>query len=313
MLGADVTASTGNVTRSTFDSRVIVPNLGGYGSELRADLRAGYLTHLTAEYYRPLPLARLFVQPHLGLLRQPVYLWADGRRISERFQQQLSGGLDLGKTFSSRTQLTAEWRMQKQTWRLVSGVDGDPNIAGTAQTGLLHFTYDRATAGVVAPHSLRIDTTAGTLFHAPGSELSPVFEVRTSQSYTIHEKNVFAFGTEAHTYFGHTVADPFRFTLGGPLRLSAFNIDEFRGTDEFIVRTAYFRKLASLPTGLGQGVYAVAAYEAGKSWAPERSPILHQDGILGLSAATPLGVFTLGFSAGDSRRHAVFLTIGKLF
>jgi len=65
------------------------------------------------------------------------------------------------------------------------------------------------------------------------------------------------------------VADPFRFTLGGPLRLSASSIDEYRGTDTYLVRAGYLRRIASLPSGLGQGMYLTGAYEAGEIWSPD--------------------------------------------
>ena len=41
--------------------------------------------------------------------------------------------------------------------------------------------------------------------------------------------------------FLRNVAQPFRFTLGGPLRLCASAIDEYRGTDYFLVEPAFLR------------------------------------------------------------------------
>ena len=36
-------------------------------------------------------------QPHVGIIREPVYLWANQKRISERLEQQAGGGLNSGK------------------------------------------------------------------------------------------------------------------------------------------------------------------------------------------------------------------------
>jgi len=108
----------------------------------------------------------LFIEPHLGIIRQPVYLWSDQKRISERFEQQAGGGLDFGKTFSRNMQLAVEWRVQAFRWQLVTGEDSSTNLSGTAQSGTLHFTYDSAVAGAVSPRGLRLDVTAGALFHA---------------------------------------------------------------------------------------------------------------------------------------------------
>jgi NTE family protein len=313
MFGADLTAVTSNVTRSSLDFRLVDRNLGGFNSELRADARVGFLTQLSIEYYRELAPNGWFVQPQLGILRQPVYLWANQKRIAERFEQQAGVGLDFGRTFSRTTQLAAEWRMQTVRWSLTSGNDNTPSLSGTAQTGVIHFTYDRAVTGVVSPKSLRLDIKAGSLFHAVDSQNAPLVQVRTSQTYTFREKNVLGMGSEVNSYFRRNVASPFRFTLGGPLRLSASSIDEFRGTDSALLRAGYLRRIATLPSGLGQGVYLTTAYEAGEMWSPERPAFLYQDGIAGIVAATPLGVFTLATSIGDGGRRKVFFTVGRLF
>jgi NTE family protein len=72
-------------------------------------------------------------------------------------------------------------------------------------------------------------------------------------------------------------------------------------------------RLAPLPTGLGHGLYGVFAYEAGELWSPEARAILRQDGVLGLTANTPLGLMTFAVSAGDAGRRKVFLTLGRWF
>ena len=63
-------------------------------------------------------------------------------------------------------------------------------------------------------------------------------------------------------------ADPLRFTLGGPLRLYASSVDEYRGTDIELVRAIYLRRIASLPTGIGQGIYLTGGYEQGNVGLP---------------------------------------------
>jgi len=126
-------------------------------------------------------------------------------------------------------------------------------------------------------------------------------------------KNVFGFTADADTYFRRNVADPLRFTLGGPLRLSASSIDEYRGTDDFLIRAGYLRRIAALPTGLGEGLYFTLAYEGGEIWSPERPAYLRQDGVTGVVAATPLGVITFGGSIGDAGRRKVFFSLGRLF
>ena len=96
MVGGDIMAVTSNVTRSDVNFRYVHQDLGGYGSELRADARFVFLTHGSIEYYRPLFASGLFIQPRLAITRQPVYLWRNQERVSEWFQQQAGGGFDIG-------------------------------------------------------------------------------------------------------------------------------------------------------------------------------------------------------------------------
>lgn len=313
LVGMDITAMTDNVSRATVDLRLLNNNLGGYGSELRSDLRIGFLTQASTEYYRLLRPDGLFLQPHLGVLRQPVYIFSNQRRVAERLQQNVGGGLDFGRTYSARTQLAAEWRDQVVRWHTELGSDQRADLSGTAQSGVVHFTYNNLNGGQLATHGEMLDVSGGALYHAVGSQNAPLLQWNTLFSRTVAEKNILGFSFSGDTYFRRTVADPLRFTLGGPLRLSASSIDEYRGTDDALVRAAYLRRLASLPTQLGEGLYVTGAYEGGEIWSPERPAFLRQDGILGLLAATPVGSITLGGSIGDAGRRKFFFTFGRLF
>ena len=313
LVGPDITAVTSNVTRNSLDFRLIDQDLGGFGSELRADVRVGFLTQLSGEYYRRLTPSGYFLQPHLGILREPVYLWANQRRISERFSQQAGGGLDFGRTVSRNLQVAAEWRAQVIRWHLTSGTDADSNLSGTAQSALFHLRYDSTESGTVSPRGSRIDLAAGALYSGPASQRAPLLTLGAGKTYALFEKNIVGLSVDADTYFHRNVSDPLRFTMGGPLRLSASSIDEYRGTDDYIARAGYLRQIASLPSGLGQGLYLTLAYEAGEIWSPERPAVLRQDGLLGVVAATPLGAIKFGGSIGDAGRRKVFFSLGRLF
>lgn len=313
LVGADITAMTDNVTRGTLDLRLINNDFGGYRSELRTDLRVGFLTQASTEYYRLLRSNGLFVQPHIGLLRQPVYIFDNQQRVAERLQQNAGGGLDFGRTYHSRSQLAAEWRYEVVRWHTQSGDDFRPDLSGPAQTGVLHYTYNSLNAGQLSTRGVLLDISGGGLYHAVGSENAPLAQFSARYSRDFFDKNIVGLDVSADTYFRRNVADPLRFTLGGPQRLSASSIDEYRGTDDMLARAAYYRRIASLPTQLGDGLYLTGAYEAGEMWSPEQPAFLRQDGVLGLLGATPLGTITLGGSIGDAGRRKFFFTFGRLF
>jgi NTE family protein len=293
LVGASVTAASGNVTRQTFDLRLNQQDFGGYGSELRTDLRLGFLTHASTEYYRLLTGSGFYLKPRVEILRQPVYIYANQRRIQERFQQNAGGSIDLGKTFSPRAQAGVEWTDQSVRWDIASGNNGQP-------------AYSVSTEG------MRLQVSAGYLYNTVFSENAPVAHLQLADSHQFG-KDILSVSFRADSYFRNNVADPLRFSLGGPLTLSASSIDEYRGTDDYLARAAVLRRFAQLPTSIGQGLYAVIVYEGGEVWSPEKPAFLRQDGTIGVLAATPLGAITFGTSIGDAGRRKVFFTFGRLF
>jgi NTE family protein len=195
----------------------------------------------------------------------------------------------------------------------MTGSDGMQDVSGSAQTATAHIVYDRTESGIISPNGSRLEASAGSLFNAATSRSAPLIEAKSAKTFRITEENILALSAEGNTYFRRRVAEPLRFTLGGPVRLSASSIDEYRGTDDFLVRAGYLHRVATLPSGLGQGLYMSFGYEGGEIWAPERRAFLRQDGLLTVIAATPLGAITVGGAVGDAGRRKVFFSFGRLF
>ena len=313
LISPELAAATSNITRGEITLRLVDQNLGGFGSELRANARIGYMTDLSAEYYRLLTPSGYFLEPRTGVLREPVYIWVKQKRVAERFQQDLGVGLEAGRTFSDQLQVSADWHAEDTRWSLTTGSGGGPYLSGTAQTGLLHVSVDQASSGEVSPNGFRLAASAGALYHAAQSANAPLVKLNFGISRSPSQANIFGISGEVSSYLRANVAQPYRFTLGGPLRLSASSFDEYRGTDTYLARAGYMHRLAALPTGLGQGLYGTLAYEGGEIWSPESKAILRQDGLAGLVANTPLGLFTFGISVVDAGHRKVFITLGRWF
>ncbi len=312
LIGPEFAASTSNVNRAEMTFRVVDQDFGGFGSELRANARIGYMTDISAEYYRLLTSSGYFIVPRTGVVREPVYIWADQKRIAERFQQNLKVGLEVGRTFSNKLAVSALWQGQDTRWSLRTGSDGGNYISGTSQIGLLHIYRDGALSGAVSPNGYRFSASAGAFFHGIDSSNAPLLQVALSRTRS-WRKNIFAMSGEVNSYLRANVAQPYRFTLGGPMRLSASSFDEYRGTDIYLARAGIMHRIAALPTGLGQGLYAALGYEAGEIWSPELRSTLRQDGFAGLVVNTPIGLFTFGGAVGDAGHRKVFITLGRWF
>ena len=180
------------------------------------------------------------------------------------------------------------------------------------QRARLRYVYDNQDRALVPQFGLRIETEAAYLYNAVDSPNTPQFTAKITYSHQI-AKNIFLMGAEGGTMLNHNVAQPFRFTLGGPLRLTASAIDEYRGTDYFLVEPAMLRRIAQLPRPLGQSIYIGAGYEAGQMRAPGLPTITRQDGYFGIVAETPLGIITFAPAIGDDGYRKLVFTLGKLF
>jgi len=197
-------------------------------------------------------------------------------------------------------------------WQSVVGTEGQPDISGKMQRVRAQYTYDNEDRALVPQFGLHAVTRAGYLYGAVDSANAP--ELTTNNTYA-HQvgKNLFVMGGQAGTLFNRNVAEPFRFTLGGPLKLSASAIDEYRGTDYYLLQPSFLRRIASLPAPLGQSIYLGASYEAGQMFAPHMATITRQDVLFGVVAETPLGIITLAPSIGDSGHRKMVFTLGRFF
>ena len=337
LLGANVEAQTTAVTRATLEGILLDQDLGGYGAELRTHFAVGYLTQLNTEYFRPFNAAsathfEFFAAPRAGLLRQPFSIYQNQVRLADRQLQTLSVGGDLGVTNQRTQELRVGLDFTQVKWNLLVGQDNQPSYDGQAQRAHISYQLDTQDRALVPQFGYRIKVDAGYLYNAVGSENAPQVTVATSYAHQFRlpghafikdpntgkevqnkGKNIFAVVTDSGTMFGRYVSQPFRYTLGGPFRLSASAIDEYRGTDYFLVEPALLRRIAQLPAPLGQSIYIGGAYEYGRMYAPDGATVTRQDVLFGVLAETPLGVITVAPAIGtDGHRKFVF-TLGKLF
>jgi NTE family protein len=103
------------------------------------------------------------------------------------------------------------------------------------------------------------------------------------------------------------------FTLGGPLQLSGYRIQEFSGQRFGFGRLMYYNRTVPLPNLVGSGVYLGTSLEAGQihgrvDGLPDRGTMW--SGSLFLGADTFAGPAYLGLGFGEGGRFTVYLLIG---
>lgn len=323
-VGLDLQAQTGGITRATLATIFKYQDLGGYGSSLRAKVDLGFLTKAEAEYYwKPRPLTPFFIAPRAGVTRQPYYIYQISTlgdastnpdyRISERQSQRAGFAADAGWTDGKFQELRAGWDFENVQWNTTTGNDGLPNFGGNSQLARMRYVFDNQDRALVPRYGLRVIASGGYLYGVAGSPSAPKFEGQIEFAHTLSANNTILVNAEGGTLFNRNIAQPFRFTLGGPLRLGASAIDQYRGTDYFLFTPGYLRRITKLPAPLSSSVYLGGAYEVGQMRAPEYGSFLRQDVYFGLVAETPFGVVTIGPAIGTNNERKFVFTLGRFF
>ena len=333
ILGANLEAQTNAFTRATVEGVVLDQDFGGYGSELRSRIKVGYETFLGSEYFRPLNALAprehtLFVAPHIDFLRYPYPMFTGANQVADRQLQRFDLGADFGWTNQRTQQLRAGYEFAQLHWNVTSGSDGLPDFSGQSQNVHLRYDFDTQDRALVPQFGVHLSSEATYLFHSVNSPDAPELSGRFSVAhrFSLHKAplkdkprdpnrghEVFVFAAEGGTTFDRNVAEPFRFAVGGPLRLSASAIDQYRGTDYWLLEPAILRRIANLPQPLGQSIYLGIGAEAAQIRAPGVPVINRQDVYFGVVAETPLGVITLAPAIGSNGERKLVFTLGKLF
>ncbi len=315
-VGFNVEAQTAGVTRATVDSLLLYQDLGGYGSELRGKVDLGFLTQLEGEYFHLFTPTGFFVAPRANLTRVPYYIYAapdSSTRISER-QSQIGGiAADVGWTDTRTQELRAGWAFNNVQWHVTTGADNLPDYSGKSQIARIRYVYDSQDRALVPRYGLRLTSSFGYLYGTPGSPSAPQFYTQIEGAHTWAARNVFLGKLEGASMFNHDVAQPFRYTLGGPLRLSAQSIDQLRGTDYWLATPGYLRRIYAMKPPVTGNVYLGGTFEVGQMRAPGQATITREDVYIGIVAETPLGVVSFAPALGFSGDKKFVFTIGRFF
>ncbi len=296
-------------------SRIVSLDVGKPGAETRTDLRLGSTRQATFEYYRPLGRGKgWFMAPHVFYRGETRQVSQNAARLAIYGEQNVGAGLDFGKQTSRRSELRFGFEGGHQSNSLRTGTPALPVVSGAYSAAKVRWAFDGQDSAVLPTRGTRAVVESQYLFAAPGATSHfPRAEVRLSRYLPVAKIHT-AFATfGAGTTFGKTAAPLQQFTLGGPLRLGAYNLDEFRG-DKYVLATAgYLHRIGQLPPFLGGKIMAGGWYEFGGAFNNSGPKSYHNNLTAALAAETALGPFFIGDSFGEAGRKRFFFAIGRLF
>ncbi|MCA3219310.1 MAG: patatin-like phospholipase family protein [Burkholderiales bacterium] len=287
--------------------------LNTLGAEWLSEAQIGAHTFIASEWYQPLHVeGRWFVAPSLyaGVRSRGVFVNEDKLADFRIRMSQLAvdGGLRLGTWGQLRAGLAgARINARVETGSPLLPSERDTSVGPRAamfvdQTDQAWFP--RAGYGAIGT-AYRASTALGSDKSFSRVELSG----RAATSWGPHTFYLSASGGSA---VGSDLPAYGSFTLGGPLRLSAYRVDELAGREYVFGRLMYYNRTLRLPELLGYGLFLGGSAEIGRI--TDRAGGLPPAGTAWsvsafLAAVTLLGPGYVGIGAGPGR-WSLYLLFG---
>lgn len=310
----EVDGSDVNRVEFTVGGRLTMFDLGGYGSELRTDVKVGSRTLIAMEYYRLLGRTKFFVAPRLFYERGTDDLYLNKARVAEYQTNRYGLNLDVGYAIGRESELRAGVDVGHINSRVRIGDPLLPALSGGVSSAGLRYAFDGQDSAIVPTRGVRLNADARWYFTSPGAAGGfPLAEVRASAFTPLSERgSLFVIGAGG-TSFDRNAPPAQQFTLGGPFRLGAYGRDEFRGSRYILTSLGYMREVSRLPPIFGDKIYAGSWYEFGGAF--DRNETAEYFGSLsgGVIVVTKLGPISFGGSLGEGGRRKLYFSLGKFF
>jgi NTE family protein len=288
--------------------------LNRMGGEWLTEGQIGQHTYLLTEFYQPVhERGRFFVAPYARIGESTTGIFVGEDRVAEYLVQEGRAGLDGGVVLGTwgEARLGAQWR------RVDAKVDtGSPVLPRAEETTAgvrAQLLVDQVDHAWFARSGYRITGSAFVARESLGSDRDyerVEGQVGGAVSWGNHTFNLSVSGGSDL----HSDAPPYEaFTLGGPLRLSGYRINEFAGNRTGLGRLMYYNRALKLPALLVPGAYAGASIEAGQmhdrlDGSPDQGTIW--SGSLFIAADTFAGPIYFGIGIGENGRSSLYLLFG---
>jgi NTE family protein len=297
-------------------ARVTFLDLGGFGSEWRNDVIAGSEYGAKTEFFHPFNFhTGWFAAAHGIADSSPLNIYQRDKILGEYRNRVFGGGVDFGYTFGRSSEMRAGYEAGYQKISEDIGTPVEPTVRGRFGMTSLTYRLDRFDDPMIPRRGERIESTFHFYDTKPGTaDFVPTGELRLGVAERIDAKSSILFFASGGTSFSTRDTGFPPFSLGGPLRMSAYGLNEFLTNQYFLMQPAFLYRLRELSPLLKQNVYLFSMYEAGKAYGQLASTAgVAQDGTIGLLIQTLFGPVFFGGSLGDSGHRKFFFNVGKFF
>jgi NTE family protein len=309
-----------NVT-TLLTGRVTMYDLGITNSETRLDIGIGSSQYYAGEYF--LPTSRLLAQRQMQLFIAPRAFYNDapqslfdrGTRTADYLIRTSGAGFDIGFISGRTTEVRLGWEQGYQAANVQVGSQEAPTLSGGTQRFRLRYTFDGQDAPILPRKGLRVIGTAERIMRAPGASAAyDRVEISSSWFQPRSLTDTVFLGASAGFIDGGQSSPLSEFSLGGILRMSAYQNGEIHGRRYYYATAGYLRQINPGNFIFGGRTNAGLWLELGDA---SGSQILRSDSTYpicisgGVLVETPLGPLLTGASVGSGGNTRLFLSLGR--
>jgi NTE family protein len=321
--GFDLTNTMSTVLAVGVRGRLTAFDVAGYGSELRLDAMVGTGFGLATELYRPIGKSRLFVAPRAGLQWSDQGLFYDSHQLADYRTDRAFFGADVGVAINRHSEWRVGYTYGRATASVSTGNPDLPRFTGPESLARMQFIYEGQDAVVVPSRGLRVEAVLTRVLQGIEPDtgtpsnletgVRTMGEIRSSAFVPIRKRHRFMASFSGGTSFGAPNDSYYDFTLGGPNRLRAYDLGEFRGLNYLLGSVAYLHNLGRLPDFLGGPIYVAGAVETGCTFADLKSARARTALSTGLVMDTLVGPVSLTAGVSVDGHYRVYVNVGRLF
>lgn len=314
-LGFEVDGSELGDVNFTQAARFTFMDVAGYRSEWRVDALFGNTYGLQTELYRPWnAISKWFVAPRASASENSFKIYNRNKPLADYRLRRVSIGADFGYGFSRFTEVRAGYEFGYLDADLRLGTPEFLSVSGRASGARLRFLTDHTDDPVIPRHGYHVETNFRIFDHYPNAlETFPALDTTFGLFQPITKPaSLFVIG-EGGSTFGRGQSGVPLYFLGGPLRLSAYGLNELFGDQYYLLHAGYLHDILTLPPFVGKKVYAIGMYEFGKMYGIPTETKFPNDVAAGVVAETAVGPLFLGGSLGDSGHRKLFFQLGRVF
>ncbi|MGB5035201.1 MAG: patatin-like phospholipase family protein [Blastocatellia bacterium] len=312
--GVDLSNRQADGADINLNARLTFFDIGGYGTETRIDAGIGTTAFAGVEYYRPLGDSRFFVAPFAGFESTTQDAFRGEDRVARYRVREAGIGFDLGYSFDRHSEARVGYELVAVDASTRIGDPTLPELSGFVNTVRARYTYDGVDNPVIPTRGVRFSGELRRLFDSEATlDDYTTLNMFAAIHHPVRENDTVFLLAAGGSSFGTDVTPPFDFSLGGQLRLSAYNRNEFRGANYFYASPGYLHSLGSLSEVIGGRYYVGAWYEVGSAFNSWNGKDIRHAVAGGFLMNTKIGLITLGGAVGESGRGRIFFSLGNVF